>query len=623
MSKESQKPAGLLSRFSIWQQILIGFLPALLIIAILAYNSEKSFGDFFTTFDRLKSETQETINILEIDNDIVEMQRAALVYSYVGYSGVLNKIELIQQRLEERLAALERALSNKGENAQSKYKRMVAHYNSYKQSFARAVVRKEKLTSLLNDNINPLAQRIKKDLDYLIAHNKELGIHDRALLISDLKSRVVQVELNVQRFFRTTDAAYMKQNKEIIRQLREDSERLAKQASQPYNRTIVERVSLMIVAYEARFIEMVNVNRGFLHLVNVVMAGQAAEIDRLSGELSDMSASNLDALHESIQGSMNLSKDEYQYLSLAAILIGLITALLVARGIARPVQAMAATLTRLAKGEADIGIPGLRRRDEVGKMAQAANEFKEMAIRLEKQTEQLIDSNEDLERFAYICSHDLQEPLRMIRSFTAKLDKHLEDKLHGDEKAERYMKYVTDGSTRAQELIADVLAYARVDQDTRQSEQLDLEHLLGVAMEGLQDSIEEKKALITYDPLPTLLGNKTQILQIFQNLLTNAIKFCENEPKIHIGAVQKGAEWEFYVKDNGIGIPKEYMDKIFVIFQRLNNKHDYPGTGIGLSICRKIVEKYGGRMWAESEVGVGSTFYFTINIRFINRGVGA
>lgn len=228
----------------------------------------------------------------------------------------------------------------------------------------------------------------------------------------------------------------------------------------------------------------------------------------------------------------------------------------------------------------------------------------------EKMIAKLTESNSDLERFAYICSHDLQEPLRMIYSFTKLLEKHLGDSL--DEQGVRYMHYITGGAAQARQLINDVLNYARVGHETELLTNIESESILANVLGDLSTSIEETGADITHDALPVVYMQPTHLRQLLQNLIGNALKFCTGAPHIHVGVKEDGMFWCFSVRDNGIGIPQEHMHKIFSIFQRLHERDSYPGTGIGLALCKKIVQKYGGNIWVESESGKGSTFFFTL-----------
>jgi len=226
-------------------------------------------------------------------------------------------------------------------------------------------------------------------------------------------------------------------------------------------------------------------------------------------------------------------------------------------------------------------------------------------------SEELARSNKDLEQFAYVASHDLQEPLRMVSSYVQLLAQRYEGQL--DDKAQKYIAYAVDGAVRMQRLIEDLLVYSRVGTRGGPLGVVDSRSALASAIQNLAKAIEESAAVITQGELPLVRADAPQLTQVFQNLLSNAIKFHgEAPPRVHISAEDKGREWVFSVKDDGIGIDPQYKDRVFVIFQRLHTRQEYPGTGIGLAVCKKIVERHGGRMWFESEPGKGSTFFFSV-----------
>lgn len=236
----------------------------------------------------------------------------------------------------------------------------------------------------------------------------------------------------------------------------------------------------------------------------------------------------------------------------------------------------------------------------------ADDKLKHLVTNLEK-------SNKELERFAYIASHDLQEPLRMVASYTQLLEKKYQDKL--DQDAKDYIHFAVDGALRMQQLITDLLAYSRVTTRAKPFTPTNCKTIVDHAIQNLRVAIDETKAEITQDPLPTILADETQILQLFQNLISNAIKFHRNAPpKIHISVQQRENEWFFTVNDNGIGIAPEYHEQIFQIFQRLHHRNEIPGTGVGLAVCKKIVERHGGKIWVVSDLGKGATFCFTIPV---------
>ena len=199
----------------------------------------------------------------------------------------------------------------------------------------------------------------------------------------------------------------------------------------------------------------------------------------------------------------------------------------------------------------------------------------------------------------------------MVSSYTQLLAQRYEGQL--DDKAKKYIDYAVDGAVRMQRLINDLLIYSRVSTKGKPPEPTDSHAVLGEVLRNLSVSIEESRAVVTNDDLPVVRADSTQLPQVFQNLIANAIKFhAQALPHIHVSASDLGDEWCFSVKDNGIGIEPQHANKIFVIFQRLHNREEYPGTGIGLAICKRIIERHGGRIWFESEPGIGSTFYFTL-----------
>ncbi len=235
--------------------------------------------------------------------------------------------------------------------------------------------------------------------------------------------------------------------------------------------------------------------------------------------------------------------------------------------------------------------------------------------RIEEQMETTMDglmrSNQELERFAYVSSHDLQEPLRMVTLYSQLLEKRYKDSLDSD--ADDFIEYIVDNAKRMKYLIDDLLEYSRVTSQTKEFENIDLEKVLENILSNLSILIIENNVDVTHDPLPTIFADKNQMMQVLENLITNAIKFRgEKPPKIDISAKKGKKEWIFSVKDNGIGISPKHQEQIFEVFKRLHTREEYPGTGIGLSIVQKIIERHGGRIRLESELGKGSTFYFTI-----------
>jgi light-regulated signal transduction histidine kinase (bacteriophytochrome) len=230
---------------------------------------------------------------------------------------------------------------------------------------------------------------------------------------------------------------------------------------------------------------------------------------------------------------------------------------------------------------------------------------------LEKMDE-LNRSNEELKQFAYIASHDLQEPLRMVASYTQLLAKRYKGKLDSD--ADEFIAFAVDGANRMQGLIQDLLAFSRIGTKGKDLVSISSEDALVQTLRNLQGAIEDGGAQVTHDPLPRVMADETQLIQLFQNLIGNAIKYQRpGIPLVHISAVRNGgSRWMFSVKDNGLGIEPQYHEKIFGMFQRLHKREEFSGTGIGLAICKKIVERHGGRISVESQFGHSATFHFDL-----------
>ncbi|WP_431061659.1 PAS domain-containing sensor histidine kinase, partial [Methanobacterium sp.] len=247
--------------------------------------------------------------------------------------------------------------------------------------------------------------------------------------------------------------------------------------------------------------------------------------------------------------------------------------------------------------------------EDITSRKNAEEELKKLILELGR-------SNKELEQFAYVASHDLQEPLRTIASFTQLLERRYKGQFDSD--ADEFMDYISEAAIRMKNQIQGLLEYSRVATKVNEFKQVDTNKILNQTINSLNILIKESKAKVTYDELPCVLGDAGQLQRVFQNLISNAIKFRKHEEqlKIHISSIkdEKNNEYVFNVSDNGIGIEEQYMERIFVIFQRLHTRDVYRGTGIGLSIVKRIIERHGGRIWVESSLGKGSTFYFTIPI---------
>lgn len=372
--------------------------------------------------------------------------------------------------------------------------------------------------------------------------------------------------------------------------------------------------------------------------------------DRLVGQLLAESqslislTSTLSRVCDEMRSRTRRHSDWLTILFIGATVIGVGTSMiLLSHGITRPIFQLRRGAEKLAGGRLDHKI-GSTADDEVGELARAFDQMAESlqqrvaerdraleelrqhrdhleelvaerTAELQQMTSALARSNAELEQFAYVASHDLREPLRMVTSFVQLIEQKYQDKLDAD--GTQYIRFVVDGARRMDGLINDLLEYARVGTHAKEFTAVDCNAAVQVALKNLDVAIRENHAAITVAGLlPTVEGDDVQLTQLFQNLIANGIKFrrADEPPRIEIAAVRDRNEWVFSVRDNGIGIEPKFFERIFVIFQRLHARDEYSGTGIGLAVCKKIVERHGGRIWVESEPGQGSTFYFILPI---------
>jgi signal transduction histidine kinase len=239
------------------------------------------------------------------------------------------------------------------------------------------------------------------------------------------------------------------------------------------------------------------------------------------------------------------------------------------------------------------------------------NRVQKRTADLERRSQELARSNAELQQFAHVASHDLQEPLRTVISYCQILKRRYGDQL--DAAAGEFLEFAVDGAERMKTLIKDLLTFARVDTRGVEFRPTDCAEILNAALANLRTAIEETDTVITHDDMPRVMGDPTQLMQVFQNLIGNAVKFrAGRRPRIHVGAERRDGQWLLSVRDNGIGMLPEDRERVFLIFQRLHSRREYEGTGIGLAVCKKTIERHGGQIWVESELDKGSTFYFTL-----------
>jgi light-regulated signal transduction histidine kinase (bacteriophytochrome) len=238
------------------------------------------------------------------------------------------------------------------------------------------------------------------------------------------------------------------------------------------------------------------------------------------------------------------------------------------------------------------------------------SESKKAGDDLKRVNEELRRSNVEIEQFAHVASHDLQEPLRMVTGYLQLIERRYADKL--DKDCREFMGFAVDGSKRMKSLIKDLLEFSRAG--NAKFREVDIGSLLNHALGNLKTTVDESGAKVTFDPMPALVGDPVLLTQVFQNLIGNAIKFQKDHaPRVHVSVYPQDGDWVFSIRDNGIGIEPRHVDRIFRIFERLHSIEEYSGSGIGLAITRKIVERHGGKIWVESQPGSGSTFFFSLS----------
>ncbi|WP_433434355.1 sensor histidine kinase [Nonomuraea sp. CA-141351] len=349
-----------------------------------------------------------------------------------------------------------------------------------------------------------------------------------------------------------------------------------------------------------------------------LVMGLVAGVVLLAGiVIAMMMSSRARALAKAPAVEAQLDQLNVTLIVLFAVMLAFVAALafIIRYAVLKPVDQLTQQVRKVAAGDFDHTLHV----DRPAELAELSSHVDSMRRRIVSawrvaadQAEELRRSNGELEQFAYVASHDLQEPLRKVASFTQMLEQRYGDQL--DDRAKQYIHYAVDGAKRMQLLINDLLDFSRVGRVTGDKTAIDSDAALDTALENLSATIEDTEATVTRDELPKVRANRLQLAQLFQNLIENAIKFrSEEPPRIHIGVSRSGDMWEFSCSDNGIGVEPKYADRIFLIFQRLHPRDVYPGTGIGLALCRKIVEYHGGQVWLDGGAeGQGATFRWTL-----------
>ncbi len=603
---------------SLRSRILFGFMPVVSLVFVLSILMAMSYATIDDDFADLEKNTRDALRATDFKIHWDDLQRSILLYGLVGYRGVLKKIRQDQKILGNLLddPAWNPADPDSAEGI--RLSRLRAYYAAVAKDFEEIVSTSDRIHRLRRD----YEERSIPDLRAWIANVREdaatagnstvLRAANRALAVLE------RIEVNSKLYLEAPDTGTARLALDNSENLKRQLGQLAATAGTGID---IDNADVESAAAEMKqlFSEIVTLKRNQTYLMNVVMAGRNAEIRRASTELSELYLKALEERREGIQKTITVSRSQLWIVFIAVFVLAVVSSILISGSLAKPVNAIAATLSGLARGEFDRDIPGRARRDEVGAIAAAAQAFKVMAQKLDRQSTRLTETNTELERFAYVASHDLQEPLRKIQAFIDILTRALDS---GDEaKARDMMTRIIGASARMRELVEDLLAYSRAKRSDSPFSVVSLNEVVADVIEDLEVVIRETGTRVSIDDLPSLAGDPVQLKQMFQNLISNAIKYRQpdREPEIaitletsdcdcHDAENQHAGHIVVKISDNGIGFDEALFERIVEPFQRLHGRSEYPGSGIGLAIVDNIVKRHGGRLSATSEPGRGSTF---------------
>ncbi|MEC9406093.1 MAG: ATP-binding protein [Pseudomonadota bacterium] len=588
-------PTAGLRRRSIRWQLALGLIPHVVAMVVLIMLTASFNRDAEENFVSLTRGIDRALLADAIDRDLLELQRAVLAFASEGFYGVLQRTEVLTQGLDQRLDAY--VQQSHGVEAAPALERLQTHYADYKLGFADVVQKRADLSRART----AVTQDLLPSLDAWASQQPLPGTLSRSLT-----GALAAVRLGVFDLLLTSRPGSVEETRQAVQRV------TALTASLPASVGQRDWAQAQAAALSTAVTEVTQYNRILLHLVHVVLAGKAAEMQSITAQLRNNERTSLTRSLQVESEERQRSNFTLTIVTLIATVIAIAVSMAMAMRVAAAIGQIAHTLSAMAGGEYEHEIPYTDRRDEVGDMSRAAQEFSAQARELEVQTNRLAESNAELERFAYVCSHDLQEPLRMVRSFSSLLTLHGEREQLLDDKAREYLGHLNDGAERAQTLIRDVLDYSRAGRGDAARETVDLNTLLAPTFEGIRTAIEERGGVLDVGQLPTLSVRPSQIIQLFQNLCSNAAKFCRQAPEVVVRASRDDHGWHFVIGDNGIGIPPAQQGQIFAPFVRLEHRGEFPGSGIGLSICARVVKSHGGRIWVDSAPGRGTEMHFTL-----------
>ncbi len=601
-----------LSQFKIRTQILVGVAPIIIALFVTYYISDQNFRAFKSSLAQQNNASRSALLLSDLDTQIAKIQRGIFVYSQMGYSGVKRKIYYTRDIIDDLLVDAEPYIQEQGPMFQEDFGRLKEHYNRYNESFDAFAQQKEEISTISEQQIFP---RLYKITETLVEHTKTLkerGDLQGALMVKNAKAGLYKNIILVRSFIFIPDNTTVKSVNDnmgvVLDLVKED----------PELQYLTEDIKSIQVDLKSLFAK----KRTNIYLLNVVLAGSSAEIDNLSNSLRSNASDQVNEINRYIIMRLDQTRNFYEYIALSALLLSLLSAWLVSSGISGPVKEITDTFDILTAGEL-LGedIPGSKRRDEVGRLAKSADEYKQMVNVLNAAKEELRAANRDLkvknstlEEFAKIAAHDLKEPIRNIH-LTADMIK--ED--HGDDLSEDVsdkLDKISQQSQRLKALVTDLLLYSRFGVEKENIKILSVKDVVEKVKEVIGERIDSSVKVVVESRIPDIQASEEKISAIFRNLITNAIKYNDNKKKIIvIGSKPCDVKGKviIFVKDNGIGIEERHQKRVFDIFKRLHHRDQYGGgTGMGLSIVDNAIKSMDESIWIESELGSGTTFYFTV-----------
>lgn len=608
---------GILSSWSVKSKVSLGFAIVLVLhvtIAVISHFGMQKARDDLATYDRFRAEADD---ISEIDSCVGELQRVVMLYTQTGHESARTRAGDLYDTLRELVTAARNGARNSDQTGY--FSMMLEHVRTHQELFDAVTLDRARRKQLFDNTLSGIYARVHESLDDICTLTEA-----EALTIRDVESSLYTADADVVRYLRSPDSALVRSVKKKLRNARAAIQGVAVSLGDDETRIVSQDVVGLIDDYEDSFIQMVQATRGYLHLVNVVMAGEAAEFARLSKVYRHQVDRGVGGLAAEMAASAVKSQWIINTISIATIVLGILAAMWISRDVAPPLNAITRTLEGLATGEKCDFIPGVGRRDEVGRLAAAAEVFKNRADELEllyqesrraedelsRYTAELELRNQELDEFTHVASHDLQEPLRKLVAFSTLLPQHLPAEL--PEQADRDLEFIVDAAKRMKRLVQALLELSRAGKSEMTTTTVDLDEVIDDVCSVLSERIDESRATIIRDNLPVVEGDPRLLTQLYQNLIGNALKFVNpgQSPEIRVTAEFENDRWNLGVSDKGIGINPRYSSQIFSPFKRLHSREEYDGSGIGLSICRKVVERHGGQIWVESGQDHGSHIHF-------------